>query len=310
MFRTFPTTSASDRTAEGFAPADRVRRVAPAKINLCLQVHGRRSDGYHLIESLVVFAETGDRIEARPAEHLSLAVDGPFANQVPTDGDNLVLRAARALAAALKPDAGAELRLHKCLPVAAGLGGGSADAAATLLALQSIWRLQMDDAALHRLALELGTDLPVCLAARPSVMSGIGEVVRPVRKLPVLHLVLVNPGCRLATAAVYGRLGAARQQPPPTPLPDAFQDLAALAAVIVGRGNDLEVPARQMTPDIDRVLDRLNGSVDCVAARMSGSGPTCFGMFVSPAAAAAAARTIGAAEPTWWVLAAPVKETA
>ena len=308
MFRTIPATSASDRTADGFVPSDPVRRVAPAKINLCLQVHGRRSDGYHLIESLVVFAVTGDRIEARPARQLSLAVDGPFANQVPTDGDNLVLRAARALAAALKPDAGVALSLHKCLPVAAGLGGGSADAAATLLALQSIWRLQMDDAALHRLALELGTDLPVCLAARPSVVSGIGEEVRPVRKLPALHLVLVNPGCQLATAAVYGRLQAARRQPLPAPLPDAFRDPAALAAVIVERGNDLEVSARQMTPAIDRVLDRLNGSADCVAAGMSGSGPTCFGMFGSPAAAAAAARTIGAAEPAWWVLVTPVEE--
>jgi 4-diphosphocytidyl-2-C-methyl-D-erythritol kinase len=310
LFRTIPTTSISDKTANRSAPPDPVRRVARAKVNLCLRVHGRRSDGYHLIESLVVFAEIGDLIEVRPAEHLSLAVDGPFASEVPTDDDNLVLRAARTLGTALNSGAGAALRLRKCLPVAAGLGGGSADAAATLKALQSIWRHQIDDAAVSRLALELGADLPVCLAARPSIMTGIGEVIRPIDKLPAVHLVLANPGCRLSTAAVYRRLGQVLPAPPPASLAAVYPNSAALAEVIADLGNDLEEPARQMAPEIDRVLDRLNGSADCLAARMSGSGPTCFGMFATEAGADAAARAIGVAEPGWWVRASAIKEVA
>ena len=301
MFRTIPAASKSDRIANGSVRPAPERRLASAKVNLTLQVRGRRPDGYHLIESLVVFADIGDRVEAAPADRLSLTVAGPFATEVPTGDDNLVLRAARALAAVPGAGRGAELRLHKNLPVAAGLGGGSADAAATLRALIALWQVRIDDQALRALALGLGADLPVCLAGRPSIMSGIGEVVHPIAALPPVYLVLANPGCRLETAAVYQRLRRSGPAPPLGPLPVAYRDPTTLARTLAERGNDLQAPAAELVPEIGHALDRLNGAPGCLLAGMSGSGPTCFGLFASPAAASAAARAIGDAEPDWWV---------
>ena len=301
MFRTVPAASKSDKIASDSVRPAPERRLAPAKVNLSLQVRGRRPDGYHLIESLVVFADIGDWIEAAPAERLSLTVAGPFAAEVPSGDDNLVLRAARALAAVPGAGQGAELRLHKNLPVAAGLGGGSADAAATLRALIALWQVRIEDRALHGLAVGLGADLPVCLAGRPSIMSGIGEVVHPIRSLAPVHMVLVNPRRRLETGAAYRRLRQPRPKPPCDLLPVAFRDPTALARALAERGNDLQTPASELVPEIDLVLDRLNGAPGCLLAGMSGSGPTCFGLFASPGAAAAAARAIGDAQPTWWV---------
>ena len=267
---------------------------APAKGNLTLHVTGRRADGYHLLDSLVVFPHIGDRLAVTPAAALSLVVEGPFAAGLAADGANLVLRAARLLA----PDRGAALRLEKRLPLAAGIGGGSADAAAALRLLSRHWGVAMPptDA-----LLALGADLPVCLAARSARMTGIGEAVAPVA-LPPGWLVLCNPGVPVATGGVFAGLARAENAPmgPVPPLADA----AALAAFLAAGRNDLEAPARALAPAIGAVLAALAAAPGCLLARMSGSGATCFGLFAGEAAARRAAAGIAAAEPGWWVAAA------
>ncbi len=181
------------------SPPARVAVLARAKVNLYLHVLGRRPDGYHLLDSLVVFADVGDRIEVAAAESLRLAIDGPFAAEVPAGDDNLVLRAARALAQAVGRPAAAAIRLTKSLPVASGIGGGSADAAATLRALVRLWRLDIDGERLRRLALALGADVPMCLRARPVFVGGIGERIEEAPELPPCALLLVNPRVALPT---------------------------------------------------------------------------------------------------------------
>lgn len=269
--------------------------AAPAKVNLYLHVTGRRPDGYHELDSLVVFADLGDRLTAAPAPVLALSVTGPFAAAL-DGGDNLVLRAARALARAAGRTDGADLRLDKRLPVAAGLGGGSADAAAALRALTALWDLPPELAV--GVAPGLGADVPVCLAGRPARMTGIGERLAPVAGLPPLAAVLANPGEPLATAAVFGalagRFGGGAGEPPPT-APEH------LLAHLAGRRNDLEAPARSLSPRIGEVLALLAALPGCRLARMSGSGPTCFGLFATAAAAADGAAALSAARPGWWV---------
>ncbi|MFO1061485.1 MAG: 4-(cytidine 5'-diphospho)-2-C-methyl-D-erythritol kinase [Dongiaceae bacterium] len=286
-------------------PPAAVRAVARAKINLYLHVVGRRADGYHLLDSLVVFADLGDRLAAAPADRLGLAVEGPFAAGLGAGPDNLVLRAAEALKAALgRPELGAALTLTKNLPVASGIGGGSADGAATLPLLLRLWGASLPADALARLALPLGADLPVCLAGGPRFMGGVGETMDPVPPLPPAWLVLANPGLPLPTPAVF----RARQGPfsPPgrwsAPLPDA----AALAAALAARGNDRAAPARSLAPAIDRVLAALAATPGCLLARLSGSGATCFGLYAAAAAAEQAAAALRRAEPGWWVAAAPM----
>ena len=271
---------------------------APAKVNLTLHVTGRRADGYHLLDSLVVFAGVGDRLRLRPAEGLSLALEGPFANGVPAGCDNLVLRAARALG----PGVGAALVLDKRLPPASGLGGGSGDAAAAMRLLARHRGLPAPE---PMAGLELGADVPVCLAGRPARMSGIGERLGPCPALPPAWLVLVNPGVETPTGAVFAALERRDGPPMPEVLPD-WADTAALAAWLAGMRNDLEPPARALFPVIGSVLEALKGQAGCLLARMSGSGATCFGLFGSAAAAAEAARRLGAAQPGWWVADAPI----
>ncbi|MFA5123116.1 4-(cytidine 5'-diphospho)-2-C-methyl-D-erythritol kinase [Zavarzinia sp.] len=272
---------------------------APAKINLYLHVTGRRADGYHCLESLVAFAEAGDRIEALPAETLSVTITGPFAAAVGGADDNLVMRAALALRDALGIEAGAALRLDKRLPVAAGLGGGSADAAATLRLLQRLWGKRLEASALHDLALRLGADVPVCLAGRPAHMAGIGEEVTPiVAGLPACGIVLVNPGVCLATPAVFralaGRFGPAdRLDPVPA-------DLAGLVAALAARRNDLEAPAIEVCPAVAEVLALLRSVPGVLLARMSGSGATCFGICADRASASDAAEAVRRQRPDWW----------
>jgi len=280
------------------APAG-IRQTAPAKVNLYLHVVGRRADGYHAIDSLVAFAGIGDGLTAGAADELTLAVEGPFAGALPAPGDNLVLAAARRLAAAAGVAPRAALRLVKRLPVAAGIGGGSADAAAALRALARLWGVATVD--LAGLAASLGADVPVCLAARASLVAGIGERLRPAPALPVVSAVLVNPGVALATAAVF----AAREGAFSTPAPpiEAPADAAALAQALATRSNDLEAPARRLAPVIDAVLAALAAQPGCLIARMSGSGATCFALFAGPGAAATAAERIAAARPDWWVVA-------
>lgn len=267
---------------------------APAKINLFLRVTGKRPDGYHVLESLVVFAAVGDQVTAAPAETLSLALSGPFAAGLSGEGDNLVLRAARALAARAGVPPHAALHLEKNLPVASGIGGGSADAAAALRTLAALWRVAPADTAL---AVGLGADVPVCLASRPCLMRGIGEDIAAAPALPELGLVLVNPGVAVATAAIFkARTGGFSA---PIPLPASWPSAAALAADCAAWGNDLQAPAMALCPPIGDVLRALAGTAGCLLAQMSGSGATCFALYESPAAASSAAALLR--HPDWWV---------
>ena len=272
---------------------------APAKINLFLHVTGRRDDGYHELESLVAFAGIHDRVEVRPADRLVFEIDGPFAAALDAGAGNLVVKAARALAAKAGVAPDACIRLHKALPVAAGIGGGSADAAAALRALSVLWDLAIAEDALAALALALGADVPVCLAARPSIMRGIGERLAPVPALPDAPILLVNPMAPLATAAVF----AAREGPFSAPAKfDAVPaDVAELAAALRDMRNDLASGARRICPGIDAVLEAIEECPSCLIARLSGSGPTCFGLFPDEEAANHAATRIAAARPRWWV---------
>jgi 4-diphosphocytidyl-2-C-methyl-D-erythritol kinase len=272
---------------------------APAKVNLYLHVLGRRADGYHRLDSLVAFADIGDRVTARPADGLTLTVGGPEAAAVAGLGeDNLVMRAARLLAAQAGIRAPAALHLDKHLPAAAGIGGGSSDAAATLRALAMLWEVPLGEPELMELAVQLGADVPACLAARPVWVGGIGEEVVPAGALPEAGIVLANPRRPLPTAAVFQRYrGPYRMAGRFDPVP---QDAAGLAAVLALCINDLTEAARELVPEIDAVLDRLAHLPGALLARMSGSGATCFALFADRAAALAAGKTLALAEPGWW----------
>lgn len=295
--------------AQGRPAGSAVSVLAPAKINLWLHIVGRRPDGYHLLDSLVAFAALGDVVTASPAEALSLTVTGPFAPSLPENDDNLVLRAARALAREAGVAAGARLVLEKRLPVAAGLGGGSADAAAVLTALCRLWQVDLARERLAALGLELGADVPVCLAGAPSHVGGIGESIRPTPALPETPLLLVNPGVGLATAAVF----RARAETEPgfgaaaTPWSSAPADVAELAARLGATRNDLTVAACRLAPAVAEVLERLAQLPGCLLARMSGSGATCFGLFDSARAAEAGAAILAGARPGWWTAATCLK---
>jgi 4-diphosphocytidyl-2-C-methyl-D-erythritol kinase len=274
---------------------------APAKVNLTLRVTGRRSDGYHLLDSLVVFAGVGDRLTIAPGEDLSLTITGPFGPGLAAEPDNLVLRAARGLAAAAGVVARGALTLEKNLPVASGVGGGSADAAAALRLLARAWGVSLPEGRLAALALGLGADVPVCLTPCPARMGGIGEVLAPVPALPPLGMVLVNPGVACSTAAVFRARAAAGtgfSAADAVPPAERFATPASLAAALGASGNDLEAPAIAVAPAIAAALAALRDQEGCLLARMSGSGATCFGLFPNAAAASRAAR--GFAGAGWW----------
>jgi len=272
-----------------------LEEAAPAKVNLFLHVTGRREDGYHLLDSLAVFGPAADLLTATPAEGLSLACEGPFAASLAAEPDNLVLRAARALAAKIGVAPRAALTLRKHLPVASGIGGGSADAAAALRLLNRFWGAGLDAAALRALAAPLGADVPVCIASRPARMQGVGERVSPAPRLPACGLLLVNPGVPLATPAVFrarapGFSAAAS-------LPDAWPDAATMAADLAQLTNDLEAPARALCPEVGAVLAALEALPGALLSRMSGSGATCFALFATTGEARAAAARLPA---DWW----------
>lgn len=278
--------------------AEALSAAAPAKVNLYLHVTGRRADGYHLIDSLAVFPGLADRLEARPADALSLDLAGPFKGALAGEPDNLVLRAARALAAAHGIAPAAALRLEKCIPPASGIGGGSSDAAAALRLLARLWGVTLPPG----LAPALGADVPVCLAApEPRLMAGAGERLAPPPPLPGFWTVLANPGISLSTAAVFAALE--RRDNPPAPAPPETGDFAAVADWLAGLRNDLEPPARRLCPAVAAVLDALAGAP---LARMSGSGATCFALHATEADARAQAAELQRARPGWWVVAAPV----
>jgi 4-diphosphocytidyl-2-C-methyl-D-erythritol kinase len=262
---------------------------APAKVNLYLHVTGKRADGYHLLDSLAVFPAIGDVLTVEPAETLSLTIAGPFGATLAAEPDNLVLRAARLL----DPKGVAAMTLEKNLPIASGIGGGSADAAAALRLLSRHWGLETP---LHDLAASLGADIPVCLASRPSRMSGSGEVLGPAPVLPPLGIVLVNPGVAVSTPAVFrARVGTFSQA---AELPKSWPSAAFMAESLAKLTNDLEPPAIALAPAIGEVLSALRAHPSCLLARMSGSGATCFGIFASALEAAEAAAAI--TRPGWW----------
>ncbi|MFP6731802.1 MAG: 4-(cytidine 5'-diphospho)-2-C-methyl-D-erythritol kinase [Alphaproteobacteria bacterium] len=289
------------------------RLSAPAKLNLYLHVTGRRDDGYHLLDSLVVFATVGDSIEVTASDDFRLAVTGRFAAALSdtASDDNLVMRAARLLhhEAGLPDNCGAAIRLEKRLPVAAGLGGGSADAAAVLRGLCALWDISPGDDDLARMAIFLGADVPACLARRPAFVGGIGEDLDEAPPLPESHVVLVNPGVALSTASVFKGLGAKRSSRAGH-FEEAPGDVAGLAALLAMRANDLEDAAKQLCPAVGDVLTALGRQPECLLARMSGSGASCFGLFDTAAAAAEAARAIAEQQPAWWSVSAPLLSAA
>jgi len=321
-----------------------VRRSAPAKINLYLHVTGRRDDGFHELDSLVAFADVGDVITVSASDGLSLSISGPFAEGLSCGEDNLVLRAARKLAERTGVKANAHIALEKNLPIASGIGGGSADAAATLKALVQFWNIELADDDIHHVAhdvadnidmaralstlfklwrddlggdmlgaigLELGADVPVCLEGRPAYMGGIGERLDMAPHLPAAWLVLVNPGVSVSTPEVFQAYKtSAVAFSKPARFHDHPRDAQRLADLLSERGNDLMAPAVALNPEIQEVLDALNTCDGALLVRMSGSGATCFALFASENEANAAASTLAQEHPELWTAAAEMLETA
>ena len=266
--------------------------TAPAKINLALHVRERMPDGYHRIETLFAFAEDGDRLSVAPASELSLAIDGPFAAGLSAGADNLVLRAAQALRDLARVAEGASLRLEKNLPVASGIGGGSADAAAALRLLARFWSTQV---ALEPIAAGLGADVPACLLSRPARGEGRGDVVTPVPgdRLSGLPLLLINPGVPVSTAPVFAAWDGLDRGP--------LAGGEPLNAALAGR-NDLQAPAIALAPAIGDLADWLASRNGVLLARMSGSGATCFALFRTVSDRDGAAADAERDWPTCWTM--------
>lgn len=272
---------------------------ARAKVNLTLEIKGKRPDGYHELESLVLFADFGDIVEYRPGGAFSLRVTGPFAAAL--QGDNLLERAARAYTALSGSDPGGAFHLAKHIPVAAGLGGGSADAAAALRILAARGK-PVERPALLAAASGIGADVPCCLSASAAIMTGIGDKLHPLAPLAPIPAVLVNPMLPLSTRDVFRELGAEPLAATPAPpLIPKFADAASLAAYAKARGNDLEAPARRLLPVIGDILAALAAAPGALLSRLSGSGPTCFALFANAADAVAAADAIRREHPGWWI---------
>jgi len=269
-----------------------IEYTARAKVNLCLHVTGQRSDGYHLLDSVVLFADLGDRLTFKPADTLSLEISGPFGAALSATKDNLVLRAATLFL----PTGGATIHLQKNLPVASGIGGGSADAAAALHGLSRLWKQSLPTRSAQ---LSLGADVPVCIKSQALRMSGIGEVLTPIPGLPDLPVVLVNPKVGISTPHVFNK-NQNRKNPPITNIPETSMSVTQCIDWLTGQRNDLQTPAISLAPQIADVLDALNGA-GAALTRMSGSGATCFGLFESRQNADQAAAMLRQNCPDWWI---------
>ncbi|KQN70900.1 4-(cytidine 5'-diphospho)-2-C-methyl-D-erythritol kinase [Sphingomonas sp. Leaf62] len=265
---------------------------APAKLNLALHVRARRADGYHELETLFAFVADGDTVMLTPAAHDSFTITGPFAAGLSGEGDNLVTRACDAFRDAFGPGDQLAILLDKHLPVASGIGGGSADAAATLRGMARLHGVALNDPALMAIADRLGSDVPACLVGRTMIGRGRGEQLTLI-DTPKRPALLVNPGVAVSTAQVFAGWDRIDRGP--------IADGDALTIALAGR-NDLEPPARALAPAIDKVLALLNAAPGVTLARMSGSGATCFALFDDAAACAHAATAIRAAQPGWWCL--------
>jgi 4-diphosphocytidyl-2-C-methyl-D-erythritol kinase len=279
-----------------------IEELAPSKINLALHVTGQRADGYHLLDTLVTFADAGDRLTFAAADTDGFGVSGPFASALPVDATpktgNLVLRARDALRATAGIATPVHIHLEKNLPIASGIGGGSADAAATLRGLKRLWHLDIADATLQHIALGLGADVPMCLASRPLLARGIGEDIFLLDAFPSLHLLLVNPKIEVSTPVIFKSL--TQKTNPPLVVPADGASIEDWLSALVDARNDLQPPAEVIEGAIAEVL-RLLSQTGPVFARMSGSGATCFGVYATAAAAGAGAAAIAAARPAWYV---------
>ena len=277
---------------------------APAKVNLFLHVAPPQPDGFHPLSSLMVFADVGDDLWLEAGEGLDLVIQGPFGAGLAADADNLVLRAIRGLFEAIRaPAPPMRIVLQKNLPLAAGLGGGSSDAGAALKLARDHFGLALDDQRLEAIAAALGSDGAACFRTRPVLARGRGEQLTPVEGLPALDAVLVNPGVPSPTGAVYrayDAAGAPGSAAAPT-LPDQFDSARAAAAFFAGCRNDLEAPAVAQTPQIGVVLELLSRQPECLLARVSGSGATCFALCADEAQAASLAERVQRDQPAWWV---------
>ena len=292
--------SDSEKTPNDFSLGrTTIKELAPAKINLFLHVGDRRADGFHPLQSLAVFTALGDVLAMEEAGDLSLAIDGPFAKGLAGEGDNLVLRAARSL---LESGASggrrARLVLTKNLPVASGIGGGSADAAAALRGLANLWG--RDGKNLHEIAAALGSDIPVCVDSVAAFMEGRGEILRPALSMPRVPMLLVNPGVAVATKDVFAALETRSGAEMALPRGN-FQDTADLLWFLETTRNDLEAPARKLQPVIGEVLTAIAALPGALMARMSGSGATCFGIFADDDCCERAAHALRQSAPGWWV---------
>ena len=268
-----------------------VEAFAPAKVNLTLHVTGQRADGYHELDSLVMFADLGDRISASPSDVPVMVISGPMADLIPKDGSNLIARAAGMMGVS------ATIRLEKNLPPAAGLGGGSSDAAAVLKALA-----ELSGKPMPKDVLPLGADVPVCLYGKAARMQGVGDVIYPAVKLPELHAVLVNPRIPVLTAEVFKRLKKRDNTPMPVNLPRGLE-MMELVDWLREMRNDLQAAAIEAEPVIETVFGALEVTPGCLLTRMSGSGGTCFGLYADAETAASAAGRMAEQHPNWWVAA-------
>lgn len=281
-----------------------IKANAPAKVNLTLHVTGQRDDGYHLLDSLVVFADVSDQLGATTAPDLRISVNGPFSPGVPTDHTNLIMRAADVLRQARGVSLGAALSLEKHLPHAAGIGSGSSDAAATLNMLAKLWAVAPLPASAPEV-LALGADVPVCLhAPKPARMSGIGEDLSPVPRLPDCALVLVRPPVDVPTNAVFQALQS-KNGTPMTALPEGL-DFEGFATWLAAQRNDLQAPAEVIAPEIKEAILKLESLPAVSVAGMSGSGATCFALVKDMAAARHVARIVQVSQMNWWVAPAAV----
>jgi 4-diphosphocytidyl-2-C-methyl-D-erythritol kinase len=299
-----PPQTALNRLIQMMAATGTLVLNAPAKVNLFLHVIARREDGYHDLSSLAVFTEFGDQLKISRARDqvFELDVTGPFADQISTGDDNLVLQAARKFFVEKRlSGSGVRIALEKNIPVAAGLGGGSSDAAATLHGLNRFWQRGLDTHDLQELGRGLGADVAMCVAGAPSWVGGIGDQLSPVSAIPDLPMLLVNPGIQLSTPQVFGALKTIPDFPDSV-APDHFSDIHALVEFLNGRRNDLEAPAIGIVPEIADALALLDRQPACLLARMSGSGATLFGLFPDRVAVAHAAANIRVTNPNWWVM--------
>jgi len=282
-----------------------IHEQARAKVNLTLHILGKRPDGYHELESLAVFADLCDELSFSAAREDTLRLEGPFAGAV--DGENLILKAKRAVAGWLGREIHGDFLLKKNIPVAAGLGGGSSDAAAAIRILLGAYGNSAGVESFIERAASIGADVPVCLYNQAAWMQGLGERITPAAKLPSLPAILVNPRIKVSTADVFRRLGAAPYRPQEVRRPlleDAdFGDPKKAAALLRQGRNDLEKPAIALEPAVESTLDAIARQEGCLLARLSGSGPTCFGLFPTQEIARTAAEAVARAHPSWWTVA-------